>query len=88
MTAIAQPGNEQPRLFRLIPDRAVINRMGFNNHGAAVVAQRVARVRAVRNRPVIGINIGKSRVVDVADAIDDYLESAPDSWHRWPTTWS
>jgi dihydroorotate dehydrogenase len=75
VTAIAQPGNERPRLFRLIPDRAVINRMGFNNHGAAVVAQRVARVRAVRNRPVIGINIGKSRVVDVADAIDDYLES-------------
>jgi dihydroorotate dehydrogenase len=75
VTAIAQPGNDRPRLFRLIPDRAVINRMGFNNHGAATVAARVARVRRRRNRPVIGINIGKSRVVDVEDAIGDYLES-------------
>ena len=75
VTAIAQPGNERPRLFRLVPDRAVINRMGFNNHGASVVAARTARVRGARNRPVIGINIGKSRVVDVEDAIADYLES-------------
>jgi dihydroorotate dehydrogenase len=75
VTAIAQPGNEKPRLFRLVPDRAVINRMGFNNHGAAVVAERVARIRGRRNRAVIGINIGKSRVVEVDNAIDDYLES-------------
>jgi dihydroorotate dehydrogenase len=75
VTAVAQPGNEKPRLFRLIPDRAVVNRMGFNNHGAAVVAARVARVRGRRNRPIIGINIGKSRVVEVENAIDDYLES-------------
>jgi len=75
VTAIAQPGNEKPRLFRLIPDRAVINRMGFNNHGAAVVAARIERVRRRRHRPVIGINIGKSRVVDVDAAIDDYLAS-------------
>ena len=76
VTAIAQPGNERPRLFRLIPDRAVINRMGFNNHGAAVVASRIERVRRGRNRPIIGINIGKSRVVEVEAAIDDYLASA------------
>jgi dihydroorotate dehydrogenase len=75
VTAIAQPGNEKPRLFRLVADRAIINRMGFNNHGAAVVAARVARVRRRRNRPVIGINIGKSRVVDVENAIEDYLAS-------------
>jgi dihydroorotate dehydrogenase len=75
VTAIAQPGNEKPRLFRLIPDRAVINRMGFNNHGAAVVAGRIERVRRHRSRPVVGINIGKSRVVDVDAAIDDYLAS-------------
>jgi dihydroorotate dehydrogenase len=75
VTAIAQPGNERPRLFRLIADRAVINRMGFNNHGAAVVAARIERVRRRRRRPVIGINIGKSRVVDVDAAIDDYLAS-------------
>jgi dihydroorotate dehydrogenase len=75
VTAIAQPGNDRPRLFRLIADRAVINRMGFNNHGAVVVAARVERVRRRRRRPVIGINIGKSRVVDVDAAIDDYLAS-------------
>jgi dihydroorotate dehydrogenase len=75
VTAIAQPGNEKPRLFRLIPDRAVVNRMGFNNHGAAVVAARIERVRRHRRRPIIGINIGKSRVVDVDAAIDDYLAS-------------
>jgi dihydroorotate dehydrogenase len=75
VTAIAQPGNDRPRLFRLIPDRAVINRMGFNNHGAAAAANRVGRVRSKRARPMIGINIGKSRVVDVDAAIPDYLES-------------
>jgi dihydroorotate dehydrogenase len=75
VTAIAQPGNEKPRLFRLIPDRAVINRMGFNNHGAAVVAARIERVRRHSRRPIIGINIGKSRVVDVDAATEDYLVS-------------
>lgn len=75
ITAKPQPGNERPRLFRLIPDRALINRMGFNNHGAAAAARRLERARRNPGRPVIGVNIGKSRVVDVADAIDDYLES-------------
>jgi dihydroorotate dehydrogenase len=75
VTAIAQPGNEKPRLFRLVPDRAVINRMGFNNHGAHVVARRIERVRRRKNRPVIGINLGKSRVMDVDAAVDDYLVS-------------
>jgi dihydroorotate dehydrogenase len=75
VTAIAQPGNDKPRLFRLVADRAVINRMGFNNHGAAALAARVARLRRRASRPVIGINIGKSRVVEVEDAIDDYLTS-------------
>jgi dihydroorotate dehydrogenase len=75
VTALAQTGNEKPRLFRLIADRAVINRMGFNNHGAAAVAMRIERVRRRHHRPVIGINIGKSRVVDVEAAIDDYLQS-------------
>lgn len=77
ITARAQPGNPRPRLFRLIPDRAVINRMGFNNGGAAAASLRLARVRSLRHeRPVIGVNIGKSRVVDVDDAIDDYRQSA------------
>jgi dihydroorotate dehydrogenase len=76
LTAQAQPGNERPRLFRLIPDRAVINRMGFNNGGSAAAAPRIAAVAARRNRPIIGVNIGKSRVVSVDDAVADYLISA------------
>jgi dihydroorotate dehydrogenase len=76
ITAIAQPGNDRPRLFRLVPDRALINRMGFNNSGARVAAARLARLANARHRPVIGVNIGKSRVVSVDDAIDDYLVSA------------
>lgn len=71
VTAREQPGNERPRLFRLIADKALINRMGFNNDGAAAVKPRLIR----RGGPVLGVNIGKSRVVDVDDAIDDYLES-------------
>jgi dihydroorotate dehydrogenase len=77
ITARAQPGNPRPRLFRLISDRAVVNRMGFNNGGAALASLRLAQVRSARHpRPVVGVNIGKSRVVDVDDAIDDYLQSA------------
>lgn len=76
VTAIAQDGNPKPRLFRLVDDRAVINRMGFNNGGAAAAAERVARERSRTRGPVIGANIGKSRVVAIEDAIDDYRKSA------------
>ncbi|HWU46387.1 MAG TPA: quinone-dependent dihydroorotate dehydrogenase [Humibacter sp.] len=76
LTAIAQPGNPKPRLFRLIPDRAVINRMGFNNGGAAAAERRLRRVAARTFRPVLGVNIGKSRVVAVEKAEDDYRQSA------------
>jgi dihydroorotate dehydrogenase len=76
VTAIAQSGNPRPRLFRLIPDRAVVNRMGFNNEGADAAARRLAKLRRRAHRPVIGVNIGKSRVVDVADATGDYLRRA------------
>jgi dihydroorotate dehydrogenase len=76
LTAIAQPGNPKPRLFRLIPDRAVINRMGFNNSGAGAAIDRLTTVRGVKGRPVLGVNIGKSRVVDVDNATADYLSSA------------
>jgi dihydroorotate dehydrogenase len=75
ITARAQPGNQKPRLFRLIPDRAVINRMGFNNGGAAAAVRRLTREASRGIRPIIGVNIGKSRVVDVDDATPDYLES-------------
>lgn len=75
VTAIAQDGNPRPRLFRLVPDRAVINRMGFNNEGAAAAAVRLERLRRRKHRPVLGVNIGKSRVVDVDHATADYVTS-------------
>jgi dihydroorotate dehydrogenase, subfamily 2 len=76
LTAVAQPGNPKPRLFRLIPDRAVINRMGFNNGGAAAAARRLGAIVARTRRPVLGVNIGKSRVVAVENAEADYRQSA------------
>jgi dihydroorotate dehydrogenase len=78
VTAIAQSGNDKPRLFRLIEDRALINRMGFNNDGAEKIAARLTKTRQRygSNLPIIGINIGKSRVVEVDDAVDDYRKSA------------
>lgn len=78
VTALAQPGNEKPRLFRLIKDEALINRMGFNNDGAVAVASRLSKLRSrhASHLPVIGVNIGKSRVVDVENAVEDYRSSA------------
>jgi dihydroorotate dehydrogenase len=75
VTALPQPGNPRPRLFRLISDRAVINRMGFNNAGADAVAPRVRKAASRRIRPVIGVNIGKSRAVALDAAVEDYLAS-------------
>ncbi|BAV65017.1 quinone-dependent dihydroorotate dehydrogenase [Sphingobium cloacae] len=69
LTPLPQPGNPLPRLFRLEEDRAVINRMGFNNGGQAAAAERVARRRRPGG-PVIGINIGANK--DAADRIADY----------------
>jgi dihydroorotate dehydrogenase len=97
VTARPQPGNPRPRLFRLPADRAVVNRMGFNNDGAEVVAERLARrtrrrdrsarrgtgriggTVAHRTRPVLGVNIGRSKVVpedDEAAVLADYAASA------------
>ena len=75
ITARPQPGNPRPRLFRLVPDRAVVNRMGFNNDGAQVVADRLARRGRRPQGPVLGINIGKTKVVpedDEAAVLADY----------------
>jgi dihydroorotate dehydrogenase len=72
VTHQAQDGNPQPRLFRLPQDRALINRQGFNNHGAAALAAQLA---AHRPDCVLGINIGKSRVVPIEEATQDYLSS-------------
>ena len=75
VTAIAQPGNPKPRLFRLVKDHAVINRMGFNNHGSAALVPTLEKALRRRQRPVIGANIGKSRVTEVENATGDYLQS-------------
>ena len=79
VTGEPQPGNPKPRLFRLTADRAVVNRMGFNNDGAEVVAARLA-ARGLRaatgRRPVLGVNIGKSKVVPEEEAVRDYEKSA------------
>ncbi|WP_141918531.1 quinone-dependent dihydroorotate dehydrogenase [Klugiella xanthotipulae] len=76
LTPLAQPGNDKPRLFRLVADRAIINRMGFNNEGVTDSRPRFARESARRIRPVIGANIGKNRATSVEDAIHDYRLSA------------
>jgi len=68
ITPRPQPGNPKPRLFRLVEDRAVINRMGFNNGGAEAAARRLARRK--RRPGVLGINIGANK--DSADRISDY----------------
>jgi len=67
-----QPGNERPRLFRLPLDKALINRAGFNNKGAAAFADRVGQ-----HRPdcVLGVSIGKSKIVALDEAVADYVKS-------------
>jgi dihydroorotate dehydrogenase len=72
ITAHAQPGNPKPRLFRLPRDRALLNRMGFNNPGAEAVADRLATAPI---EVVLGINIGKSKVTPLEGATEDYLRS-------------
>jgi dihydroorotate dehydrogenase len=82
VTAQPQPGNPVPRLFRLPTDRALINRMGFNNHGAAAAAARLmARPAAVAGarsgaRVLVGANIGQTKAVPESAADADYAESA------------
>jgi len=74
ITAQPQPGNPRPRLFRLLRDRALINRMGFNNRGALEAEARLSRAGA--RRAPLGINIGKTKIVENAAALDDYAQSA------------
>jgi dihydroorotate dehydrogenase len=71
VTSLAQPGNPRPRLFRLPRDRALINRMGFNNHGAKTAAARLSG----RRRTVVGANIGRSKVTPNEGAVADYVTS-------------
>ncbi|MGW7003003.1 quinone-dependent dihydroorotate dehydrogenase [Streptomyces sp. NPDC054933] len=74
VTAQPQPGNPKKRLFRLVKDRALINRMGFNNDGSAAVAARLAARKPVF-KPVLGVNIGKTKVVPEVEAVADYVTS-------------
>ncbi|MFD6897516.1 quinone-dependent dihydroorotate dehydrogenase [Rhodococcus sp. NPDC060086] len=73
VTAQSQPGNPAPRLFRLPEDRALINRMGFNNHGAGEAANQL---RQRRRTVPIGANIGKTKIVPAEQAVEDYTASA------------
>jgi len=76
VTALAQAGNPRPRLFRLPAEQALINRLGFNNHGAAAVAAALAARLADGRPPVpLGINLGKSKLTPLADATADYVAS-------------
>ncbi|OQD54216.1 dihydroorotate dehydrogenase (quinone) [Streptomyces phaeoluteigriseus] len=75
VTGEAQPGNPKTRLFRLVSDRALINRMGFNNEGSLTVAARLASREPVF-RTVVGVNIGKTKAVPEAEAVADYVKSA------------
>lgn len=77
VTRFPQAGNPKPRLFRLLLDQALVNRMGFNNHGADRIAKRLARLRRSNKKlPIIGVNIGKSKITPVEDALADYVYSA------------
>lgn len=71
VTPVGQPGNDQPRLFRLPEDEALINRMGFNNGGAKAAAERI---RKASSSILIGGNIGKNKVTPNEQAVDDYVK--------------
>ena len=79
VTAEAQPGNDRPRLFRLPASRAIVNRMGFNNHGAPALAARLAAAGIRRGNDRVGmplgVSIGKTKVTPLAEATEDYLTS-------------
>ncbi|KGA14180.1 hypothetical protein GM51_17905 [freshwater metagenome] len=77
VTAHAQDGNPKPRLFRLKQDLSLINRMGFNNEGADAVSRRLEKLRSSGAKlPIIGVNIGKSKITELEDAVSDYQYSA------------
>ena len=75
VTALAQPGNPKPRLYRLPEDEALINRLGFNNEGATAIAERLRTLRAngTRLKIPLGINIGRSKIVETKNAVADFV---------------
>ena len=72
LTGQAQPGNPKPRLFRLPKDRALVNRLGFNNRGSADAVARLQRP----HRTIVGVNIGKTKLISEEQAVGDYVASA------------
>lgn len=72
VTPLPQPGNPRPRLFRLPKDMAIVNRMGFNNDGAAVIAERIRRFKEKKTDVIIGGNIGKNKTTPNERAWEDY----------------
>jgi dihydroorotate dehydrogenase len=72
VTPLPQPGNEKPRMFRLPADEGLINRMGFNNQGVDVAAERLRRIK--RNGLIIGGNIGKNKITPNEEAVSDYIK--------------
>ena len=77
VTPTAQPGNPKPRLFRLKEDRAIINRMGFNNEGVDAL---VNRLKGIPRRVPIGINLGKNRNREIKEAVEDYTHGLQRAW--------
>ncbi len=78
LTPRPQPGNDKPRLFRLIPQRGIINRMGFNNHGIEAGVENIRK--ATRFKGVLGVNIGKNKVTPNETAAQDYLACLRAAW--------
>lgn len=78
ITRRPQPGNDKPRLWRLLDQRALRNAMGFNNHGAEAAARTLRKLRAGRHgwEPIVGVNIGKNKVTPAAEAPEDYRAAA------------
>lgn len=72
VTPKPQPGNDKPRMFRLVNDAALINRMGFNNQGADVAAGRLRKLKE-RQSLIIGGNIGKNKITPNEEAVNDYI---------------
>ncbi len=77
VTGHGQPGNDRPRMFRIVPDEALVNRMGFNNPGAEVFGEALARWRKSGLWPAhpVGVNLGKSKITPLEDAALDYVFS-------------
>ncbi|MCI0471961.1 MAG: quinone-dependent dihydroorotate dehydrogenase [Ignavibacteria bacterium] len=75
VTPLPQPGNPKPRLFRLVKDEGIINRMGFNNNGADKLKEKIRKAKkSIRKDFIIGVNIGKNRDTSLEKASDDYAK--------------